>query len=78
MSQMKSEKKLSFEEECSTQVNIIKEVKIEDYDSYQYEQTAYVRDDRRLPKYSESSANLEEIFNISLLRNVPDEKTLPM
>ena len=66
-------KKLSFEEERSTQVKIKEEVEVDDYDSYRYKQTAYVRDDRRLPKYSESSPNLEEIFNICLLHNVPDE-----
>ena len=66
--------KLSFEEERSTQVKIKEEVEVDDYDCYRYKQTAYVRDDRRLPKYSESSPNLEEIFNICLLHNVPDEK----
>ena len=67
-------KKLSFEEERSTQVKIKEEVEVDDYDSYRYKQTACVRDDRRLPKYSESSPNLEEIYNICLLHNVPDEK----
>ena len=66
-------RKLSLEEECSTQVKI-KEVKVVDYYSYRYEPTAYVRDDRRLPKYNESRPNLEEIFNICLPHNVPDEK----
>lgn len=45
MSKMKSERNYR-----SAQVKIKEEVKVEDYDSYRYEPTAYVRDDRRLPK----------------------------
>ena len=34
----------------------------------------YYRQNRDLPKFGESSPNVEEIFNICLLHNVPDEK----
>ena len=34
----------------------------------------YYRDNCNLPKFSESSPNIEEIFNICLLHNVPQEK----
>ena len=36
----------------------------------------YYRDNRNIPKFSESSPNVEEIFDICLLHNVPQEKVV--
>jgi hypothetical protein len=45
-----------------------------DWNMFNDDPIQYYRNNRDLPKFSESCPNVKEIFNICLLHNVPEQK----